>query len=105
MKNQPARLAGRTGQKLLGRDLKLMSDNKPVCACLCYPHTFVELKTRAAQQQWCTVGEITEALGCGGGCGLCAPYLKQMLQTGETAFAILPTEKIPVKKINSRRKK
>ena len=70
-----------------------MSDKKPVRACLCYPHTFEELKTRAAQQQWVTVREITEALGCGGGCGLCCPYLEQMLRTGETAFAVLSVEK------------
>lgn len=64
-------------------------DSRPVRACLCYPHAFEEIKEMAAQQDWTTVGDITEAVGCGGGCGLCRPYLKRMLQTGETAFAVL----------------
>lgn len=67
-----------------------MSDDKPVRACLCYPHTFAELKEMAAVQGWKTVEEITEAVGCGSGCGLCRPYLRKMLETGETAFAVLP---------------
>ncbi|HZO89136.1 MAG TPA: (2Fe-2S)-binding protein [Chthonomonadaceae bacterium] len=66
-----------------------MSESKPVRACLCYPHTFAEIKALAAKNGWQTVGEITEALGCGSGCGLCRPYLQKMLETGEIAFAVL----------------
>ncbi len=66
-----------------------MLPQKPVRACLCYPHTFAELHTLARQEGWQTVAEITAAVGCGGGCGLCGPYLAQMLSTGETAFDIL----------------
>jgi bacterioferritin-associated ferredoxin len=68
-----------------------MAESKPVRACMCYPHTFAELKQLAEQNGWRTVAEITAAVGCGSGCGLCRPYLKQMLETGEIAFAILPT--------------
>lgn len=67
-----------------------MSTSKPVRACLCYPHTFAELKTLAEKNQWKTVADITAAVGCGSGCGLCRPYLALMLETGETEFAILP---------------
>lgn len=66
-----------------------MSVNRPVRACMCYPHTFAELKELAQQKGWRTVAEITEELGCGGGCGLCRPYLARMLETGETAFAVI----------------
>jgi bacterioferritin-associated ferredoxin len=66
-----------------------MIPEKPVQSCLCFPHTFAEVKAEAEREGWTTVEEITEALGCGGGCGLCRPYLEQMLQTGETAFAVL----------------
>ena len=69
-----------------------MSNRKPVRACMCYPHTFAELHALAQTRQWATVDDITRAVGCGGGCGLCRPYLARMLQTGETAFAILPPE-------------
>ena len=62
---------------------------KPVRACLCYPHTFVELQRLAVQNHWQTVADITAAVGCGSGCGLCHPYLACMLETGETAFDIL----------------
>lgn len=65
---------------------------KPVRACLCYPHSFAELKRLAEQNHWRTVADITAAVGCGSGCGLCGPYLALMLQTGETEFAILPPE-------------
>lgn len=62
---------------------------KPVRACLCYPHSFTELKRLAEQNAWQTVSEITAAVGCGGGCGLCGPYLARMLETGETSFDLL----------------
>lgn len=69
-----------------------MSNSKPVRACLCYPHTFAELKELADANGWTTIADITRAVGCGSGCGLCRPYLAKMLRTGETAFAILPPE-------------
>ena len=71
-----------------------MPEHKPVRACMCYPHTFEELKRLAAEHDWTTVEEITAALGCGSGCGLCRPYLVKMLETGETAFAVLPMKRI-----------
>ncbi len=70
-----------------------MSYDRPVRACLCYPHTFAELKLLAQQHGWRTVEEITQAVGCGSGCGLCRPYLARMLETGETAFAVFRPEK------------
>jgi bacterioferritin-associated ferredoxin len=73
-----------------------MSESRPVRACLCYPHTFVELKELARQNGWQTVEEITAAVGCGNGCGLCRPYLAQMLATGETAFEVLRTAPKPL---------
>ncbi|MDE2128015.1 MAG: (2Fe-2S)-binding protein [Armatimonadetes bacterium] len=64
----------------------------PVRQCLCYPHTFAALHALALARGWREVSEITAAVGCGGGCGLCRPYLARMLQTGETAFAVMPTD-------------
>jgi bacterioferritin-associated ferredoxin len=67
-----------------------MSSEEPVRACICYPHSFAEIKTKAQEMGWTTVQEITAALGCGSGCGHCRPYLEMMLGTGKTAFAVLP---------------
>lgn len=66
-----------------------MHNSKPVRACMCYPHTFAEIKRLVEEKGWTSVPEITEALGCGSGCGLCRPYLQKMLETGEVAFAVL----------------
>jgi len=33
--------------------------------------------------------------GCGAQCGLCRPYLRRMLETGETVFAEILTEDAP----------
>ena len=67
-----------------------MPESPPVYRCLCFPHTFAQLKQLAAVQGMVTVEQITEQTGCGSGCGLCRPYLELMLATGETAFAVLP---------------
>ena len=66
-----------------------MRDLRPVHHCLCFEHTFGDLKRLAEEQGLTTVTQTTERTGCGSGCGLCVPYLELMLQTGETAFAVL----------------
>ncbi len=66
-----------------------MPDPRPVDRCLCFKHTFGHLKRLAEEQGLTNVQQITKRTGCGSGCGLCLPYLDLMLQTGETAFAVL----------------
>jgi bacterioferritin-associated ferredoxin len=63
---------------------------KPVRACICFPHSFVELLDLARANGWSTAEDISKAVGCGTGCGQCRPYLRLMLETGETEFEILP---------------
>jgi len=36
--------------------------------------------------------DIASMTGCGAGCGLCRPYLRRMLATGETEFRELIVE-------------
>ncbi len=62
---------------------------KPVHSCLCFPHSFQEIKHIVESEGWSTVEEITLGMECGGGCGLCRPYLQRMLDTGETEFAVI----------------
>ncbi len=46
----------------------------------------------AEKNRWSTVEQISEAVGCGTGCGLCRPYLQKMLISGEVEFGILDSE-------------
>ncbi len=62
-----------------------------VTQCLCRRVPFARLLPLAREQQWALEDVIRET-GCGGQCGLCRPYLKRMLATGETEFSELLTE-------------
>jgi bacterioferritin-associated ferredoxin len=46
---------------------------------------FAHLLPLARSGGW-GLDEIARATGCGAGCGLCRPYLRRMLATGETEF-------------------
>jgi NAD(P)H-nitrite reductase large subunit len=39
-----------------------------------------------------TVEEIAREVKCTTGCGLCRPYIERMLETGETAFSVIPAD-------------
>jgi bacterioferritin-associated ferredoxin len=66
-----------------------MADNKPVKACLCTSLPFSTILAIAQERGVTSVSQLTSMLGCGGGCGLCRPYLERMLKTGETEFAVM----------------
>lgn len=59
-----------------------------VVRCVCFQHSFRRLRAMADAQGWIRVAEITRATGCGSGCGGCVPYLKAMLDTRATCFAV-----------------
>jgi bacterioferritin-associated ferredoxin len=52
---------------------------------------FADLLPLARAEGW-DLETLTRETGCGGQCGLCRPYLRRMLRTGETAFHELLTE-------------
>ncbi len=56
--------------------------------CVCRRIPFEELLPRARAGKW-TLADVMRETGCGAGCGLCRPYLRRMLATGETAFSEL----------------
>jgi len=56
--------------------------------CVCRRIAFEELLPRARAGGW-TLADVMRETGCGAGCGLCRPYLRRMLATGETAFSEL----------------
>ncbi len=57
--------------------------------CVCFSVTFRTLRDYA-QQHRCGLDELQARFGCGRGCGLCIPYIRRMLETGETSFALRP---------------
>jgi bacterioferritin-associated ferredoxin len=53
--------------------------------CVCRNQRFLDLLPEARTRSW-SLNELIRVTGCGGQCGLCRPYLRRMLATGETAF-------------------
>lgn len=62
-----------------------------VTACLCRRVPFERLLPVARAEQW-TLADVMRETGCGDQCGLCRPYLRRMLETGETHFTELLSE-------------
>jgi bacterioferritin-associated ferredoxin len=66
-----------------------------VSACICRATPFAELLPRARANGW-DLAALMRDTGCGAQCGLCRPYLKRMLLTGETVFSeLLSPESLP----------
>jgi len=60
--------------------------------CICLGRPFADLLPEARARGW-ALDQLIQATGCGGQCGLCRPYLRRMLATGETTFdQLLPPE-------------
>jgi bacterioferritin-associated ferredoxin len=62
-----------------------------VTMCVCRRMPFARLLPIARAGGW-DVDGIARETGCGAGCGLCRPYLRRMLATGETEFRELLTQ-------------
>ena len=62
-----------------------------VAMCVCRRVPFATLLPLARAEGW-GLEELAAATGCGAGCGLCRPYLRRMLATGETEFRELLRE-------------
>jgi bacterioferritin-associated ferredoxin len=62
-----------------------------VTQCICRRVPFERLLPLVREHGW-TLADLTRETGCGASCGLCRPYLRRMLATGETSFSELLTE-------------
>lgn len=62
-----------------------------VTMCVCRRMPFARVLPLARAGGW-DLDEIARQTGCGAGCGLCRPYLRRMLATGETEFGELLVE-------------
>ena len=57
-----------------------------ITKCICREATFASLLTVARAREW-ALADLVRETGCGAGCGLCRPYLSEMLRTGQTEFS------------------
>jgi bacterioferritin-associated ferredoxin len=62
--------------------------NVLISRCICRNTAFADLLPRARTEGW-KLDDLMRETGCGAQCGLCRPYLRRMLRTGETAFTEL----------------
>lgn len=59
--------------------------------CVCRQRDFAELLRLAQLNHW-DLDALASATGCSRQCGLCRPYLRRMLSTGETVFGEILVE-------------
>lgn len=63
-----------------------------ITRCICRQVPFAELLPLAESRDW-KLTDVMRETGCGDQCGLCRPYLRVMLATGQTVFHdLLPEE-------------
>lgn len=60
----------------------------PVDRCVCHSVTFAALK-ELAQRDGLGLVQLAERTGCCTGCSSCTPYVRLMLKTGSTVFAVV----------------
>ena len=59
--------------------------------CVCRNVPFAELLPKAQEKGW-DLDALIQATGCGGNCGLCRPYLRRMLTSGQVVFHEILTD-------------
>lgn len=59
--------------------------------CMCFGRTFAELAVLAAETGARSVPELQAHVAFGQKCGLCRPYVRRMLRTGQTVFGQIVT--------------
>lgn len=64
--------------------------------CVCTGHTFADLLSQA-RRQGLDLDELMFESRAGLGCGLCRPYLRRAVETGETVFHEIMVEPGPAR--------
>ena len=55
--------------------------------CVCFDVRFERLRAYATARD-ADIDALQERFGCGRGCGLCVPFIRRMLKTGQTSFTL-----------------
>jgi NAD(P)H-nitrite reductase large subunit len=61
--------------------------------CVCFQARFEEMKAWADARPGCTFADVQGKFRCGTGCGLCAPYVRRALRTGQVVFHQIVTDR------------
>lgn len=59
---------------------------RSVTKCVCKQVTFAELHVMVKEKGYTAIEQLMDEKICCSGCGMCRPYVKKMLVTGETEF-------------------
>ena len=63
-----------------------MLNNISIDRCICFQKTFTELKELAGLHQIEELESLQEIVEFGENCQLCHPYVRKMLENGQTVF-------------------
>jgi len=59
--------------------------------CVCVDVTFARMRDLADERGVCDVASLQSVCGCAQSCGLCEPYIEQMLESRTVVFhTVLP---------------
>jgi len=54
--------------------------------CVCHKVTFAEVRDWCTKHPCAGLEEVQREFGCSTGCGLCEPYVRRMMRTGQVVF-------------------
>lgn len=57
----------------------LVNSNNRDFSCVCFKTPFLEIEEAINKYNYKTTEEVKSNMGCGGACGLCIPYIEQMV--------------------------
>lgn len=59
-----------------------------ITKCICYDTSFEEMKEIMKVNDFKTIEQLQQYKMVAGNCKLCLPYIKKMIETGKTIFAV-----------------
>lgn len=74
-------------------EVRSTGTDMPVTRCICHDLSFEQLKALAADDRL-DFEQLQLKTRCGTACGMCEPYVRLMLITGETRFRVLNSASI-----------
>ena len=61
--------------------------------CICHKVPFDRVKAWCEEHPGATFADVKREFKCGTGCGLCAPYVRRTMRTGQVVFHQIVTDR------------